>query len=35
MEEAMLLFLGQDPQQMNLYIITDGVGSFLSCILNN
>jgi len=22
MEEAMILFLGQEPQQMNLYVIT-------------
>jgi len=32
MEEAMILFLGQEPQQTNLYISTDWVCSLLSCI---
>jgi len=35
MEEAMVLFLNQEPQQMNLYIITNSVGLLLCCILNN
>jgi len=32
MEEAMMLFLGQEPQQMNFYIITDQVCSLLSIL---
>jgi len=34
MKEAMVLFLGQEPQQMNLNIITDWACSLLSCIIN-
>jgi len=34
-KEAMVLFLGQEPQQTNLYIITDSVCSLPSCISNN
>jgi len=30
-----MLFLGEEPQQMNLYIITDCVCTLLSCSLNN
>jgi len=35
MEEAMILFLGQEPRQKNLYLIMDWVCSLLSCILNS
>jgi len=32
MKDAMMLFLGQEPQQIYFNIITDWVCSFLSCI---
>jgi len=32
MEEAMVLFLGQEPQLTYLYIIMDWICSLLSCI---
>jgi len=35
MEEAMMLFLVQEPQQMKLYIIMEWVCLLLSCILHN
>jgi len=31
----MMLFLGQEPQQINFYIITVRICSWLSCIINN
>jgi len=35
MEEAVILFLVQEPQKTNFYIITDRVYSLLACISHN